>query len=360
VNTNLLAHAATLSDEALLRRHQDLARQTRESTAELIAHLAELARRKAHRSEGEGSLFMYCVRFLHLSEAATCNRLAAAYAARRFPVILDLLADGSVNLTTIRILAPHLTAENHRAVLAEATGKRKGDVKKIRARLSPQPDVPASVRKAPTPRAAAPDTAPPTSPSATPHTPGCPPAVAPPEAPSPVPAPHFLSAPPSKQSVEPVAPSRYHVHLTVGEDTHRKLRRLQDLKRREVPGGDIDVFFDRGLDLQLAEAEKQAYCATTRPQPPPGGPRASRDPSAHVKRIVWARDGGRCAFIGRKGRCSEQSFLEFHHVDPHILGGEPTEKNIELRCRAHNVYEAELLFGPFEPSLVREAVPVYG
>src|SRR5690349_8111297 len=80
MSTNLFANAAKLSDEALLRRLEDLARQARERTAELIAHLAELARRKAHRSEGEGSLFMYCVRFLHLSEAATCNRLAAAYA----------------------------------------------------------------------------------------------------------------------------------------------------------------------------------------------------------------------------------------------------------------------------------------
>ena len=139
MNTNMLAIAAKLSDEALLRRLEDLAHHSRESTAELIAHLAELARRKAHRSEGEGSLFKYCTRVLRLSEAATCNRLAAAYAARRFPVILDLLGDGSVNLTTVRILAPHLTAENHRAVLAEASGKTKGEVKKIRARLAPRP-----------------------------------------------------------------------------------------------------------------------------------------------------------------------------------------------------------------------------
>jgi hypothetical protein len=47
-------------------------------------------------------------------------------------------------------------------------------------------------------------------------------------------------------------------------------------------------------------------------------------------------------------------------VDPHILGGAPTEENIELRCRAHNVYESELLFGPFDPAVVRETPPMYG
>jgi hypothetical protein len=344
MNTNMLANAAKLSDEALLRRLEDLARNTRESTAELIAHLAELARRKAHRSEGEGSLFRYCTRVLRLSEAATCNRLAAAYAARKFPVILDFLAEGSVNLTTVRILAPHLTMENHQAVLAEATGKAKSEVLEIRARLAPQPDVPASIRKAPVP---SPVAAPPARVAAPATTSSARPAMS-----TPSPAP--------KPTVAPLAPARYHVHLTVGEETLRKLRRLQDLVRREIPGGDLDVIFDRGLDLQLAEAEKKAFSATARPRPAPETTRASRSPAAHVRREVWTRDGGQCAFVGAKGRCRERSFLEFHHVDPHGNGGEPTLENISLRCRAHNVYESELLFGPFDPSIVREMAPAYG
>jgi hypothetical protein len=80
------------------------------------------------------------------------NRIAAAYAARKFPVILDLLAEGSINLTTIRVLAPHLTAGNHRDVLAEATGKAKAEVLEIKARLEPRPDVRSSIRKLPAPR----------------------------------------------------------------------------------------------------------------------------------------------------------------------------------------------------------------
>jgi hypothetical protein len=37
--------------------------------------------------------------------------------------------------------------------------------------------------------------------------------------------------------------------------------------------------------------------------------------------------------------------LEFHHLDPFAVGGDATIDNIQLRCRAHNVYEAELFFG---------------
>jgi hypothetical protein len=65
-----------------------------------------------------------------------------------------------------------------------------------------------------------------------------------------------------------------------------------------------------------------------------------------VKRAVWLRDLGRCAFVGTGGRrCDERGFLEFHHVRPYSEGGEPSAANIELRCRTHNDYEARVYFG---------------
>jgi 5-methylcytosine-specific restriction endonuclease McrA len=69
-------------------------------------------------------------------------------------------------------------------------------------------------------------------------------------------------------------------------------------------------------------------------------------PSA-VKRAVWRRDGGQCAFVSAGGRrCTERAFLELHHIHPHALAGPATAANISLRCRRHNQYEAELVFGP--------------
>src|SRR5258705_14022524 len=116
MNTTFLAIAAQLTDEALRPRVKILAQSSREVTVELIAHLAVLEVRKLHCSEGPGSFFRYCTEILRFSEAAACNRIKAARAARKFPVILDLLADGSVNLTTVRLLAPHLRPENHLAI----------------------------------------------------------------------------------------------------------------------------------------------------------------------------------------------------------------------------------------------------
>ena len=86
---------------------------------------------------------------------------------------------------------------------------------------------------------------------------------------------------------------------------------------------------------------------TGRPRTAPAPAARSRHIAAGVKRAVWLRDGGRCAFTGRAGRrCGERAFLEFHHLDPYALGGEATVDGIALRCRAHNQYEATLYFGP--------------
>ena len=76
---------------------------------------------------------------------------------------------------------------------------------------------------------------------------------------------------------------------------------------------------------------------------------------AAIKRQVWSRDEGQCAFVGPTGRCTERGFLEYHHRVPYADGGTTTPDNLELRCRAHNAYEAALWFAPPEEDLVREA-----
>lgn len=355
MHEHMLVTASRLSDEALLDRMTVLSGQSREVTVELIAHLVEVARRGIHRAEGPGKLFGYLTGVLRFSEAAAWNRIQAARAVRRFPVVLDLIADGSVNLTTIRLLVPHLTKENHRSLLAEATGKGKAHIKRMVARLSPRPDVPASIRKLPTPSAR------PEAPqSSTPMTARVQPVPAD-EPPVATVRSASVSKPDSHRPiVEPLAPERYRLQLTIDQQAHDDLRSLQDMMRREIPDGDPAAIVARALRLLRAQAEKKAFAATSNPRPPRGTKPGSRDIPAAVQRTVWRRDGGQCCFVAASGRrCEERSYLEYHHAAvPFVRGGEATVGNISLRCRAHNVYEAELLFGPYEPR-VREAPAVY-
>ena len=152
MHSTLLGIAAGLSNEDLLQRVRLLACRERDATVELVAHLAELDTRKLHVAQGYSSLFGYCTEALHLAEHAAYNRIEAARVSRKFPVILDRLADGSLNLSTVRLLAPHLTSENHLSVLAEATRKSKRGVEALVAQLCPRPDVSASIRRLPPPR----------------------------------------------------------------------------------------------------------------------------------------------------------------------------------------------------------------
>ena len=58
--------------------------------------------------------------------------------------------------------------------------------------------------------------------------------------------------------------------------------------------------------------------------------------------------------LERSERCTERGFLELHDVKPYADGGATSIENLELRCRAHNMYEAELYFGSRLPLLARE------
>ena len=116
--------------------------------------LGELDSRKLYLGEGFSSLFTYCNQALHFSEPAAYSRITAARVPRRFPIVLRLLADGEVNLTTVTLLAGHLTDENHEALIDAARHKTKREVEHLVACLDPQPDVCSSVRKVSSPTAA--------------------------------------------------------------------------------------------------------------------------------------------------------------------------------------------------------------
>ena len=77
----------------------------------------------------------YCRDVLGYSEDAAWNRAASANVVRRFPIVLGWLADGTLNITTVRMLRPVLTAENPLAVLAEARRRSKTEVELIVRRL---------------------------------------------------------------------------------------------------------------------------------------------------------------------------------------------------------------------------------
>src|SRR5687768_431250 len=141
----MLLAPCTLTDDALIAKIEALAAAERTATACLIAHLAELEARKLHLAYGFRSLFGYCRHVLHCSEHEAYNRMEVVHAARRFPVILTMLADGLLHLTAVRLLAPHLKDQDHLALLAGCIHNSRREIVKRLANWFPSADVPSSI-----------------------------------------------------------------------------------------------------------------------------------------------------------------------------------------------------------------------
>jgi hypothetical protein len=351
-----------LTDVALMSEVPRLVGDERVVTARLIAHLAEVEARELYVPAGFDSLYVYCREGLGLSEDAAYNRKTAAQVARRFPVVLDMLADGRLSLTAVKLLAPVLTRANHDDVLAAATGRSKFEVEKLVAALNPKPDVRSTVRKLPAPSAMADPAA------GTPAVPERQVAETGHSGESDQPGLVFAPAPtigkPPPSTVAPLAPERYRVQFTIGEESEKALRRLQELLKREIPSGDPAAIYDRALKLLLAHVERRKNGVTekmrTRKATAPARANSRYMPAA-VRREVSGRDGGQCAFVAADGRrCTARAFIEYHHAGtPYAHGGPATTENIALHCRAHNAYEGRRIFGRPLPREIREARIAY-
>lgn len=271
-----------LSDEALLQETDRLAAQARSATAALINALREVDARRLYLAEGYSCMFFYCTRRLRLSEQAAYNRIEVARVSRDAPGILEALENGALNLTTARLLAPHLTPANERELIEGCSFKSRRDVERFIAERFRKIDDPAG----------------------------------------------------------------YKIQFTADQDTYDKLCQAQALMRHQNPYGLIAPIVNRALTLLIADIERRRLGLVARPR---RSAKATAPESRHipasVRRAVWTRDEGQCAFVGPGGRCSEHGRLEFHHVQPFAAGGAATVENIQLRCRAHNAYEGELVFG---------------
>ncbi|HEY3122066.1 MAG TPA: hypothetical protein VGL15_15680, partial [Vicinamibacteria bacterium] len=126
MNIKFPSHLTTNELMADMNRH---ARSERENVACLIADIAEFDARDGHLAAGYSSLYLYCREVLKLTEFEAYLRIEVARLARRFPIILEKLAEGSLHLTTVRLLAPQLRPDNHQELLDEASGKSTREVK---------------------------------------------------------------------------------------------------------------------------------------------------------------------------------------------------------------------------------------
>jgi hypothetical protein len=286
----------------------------------LLAHLAEFDRRKLYGPLGCSSLFTYCTTRLRFSEESAYRRIHAARVSRKYPEALPMIADGRLQLSAIAALSVHLTDENHLDLLDRACGELYFAAPTGRGESAVE-----------TSTAAPPLASPRDETSGSPGT-TCP-------CPSPPPR------------IDPVAPDRIRFSFTGDEALLRMVERTQAILWHKHPAGKLEDIFAEALDFLLDKKDPERRLEKKkrlkRKPPSIAADKESRHIPQWVKDEVWARDGGRCAFIPPDGkRCPEREGLEFDHVVPWALGGRSHDpRNIRLLCRGHNQMMARRLFG---------------
>jgi hypothetical protein len=359
-NMNLNAPLADLSEQQLLQRFDDLVRHDRANTAQLLAHIAEIDDRKLWAKHACSSMFAFCMERFHMSESMTAKRIWAARTARRFPVILAMVADGELHLSGINQLGKHLTQDNHRSLLQRAKHKSSRKIDLLVAELAPRPDVPSRVRALPrsimpfvsaralpvSPAVSSGDTREPSDhlmPSCSPAPAG----VAEPAAGASIAAVGAMKRTAAHKQIVSLAPRRFKIEVTVDQQTHDRLRALQDLLSHQSQSADPAVIVSRAIALLLDDTLKKKAAVVAAPRAG-GAPatRRTRTIPAAIRRAVWKRDVGRCTFADEQGqRCRATRCIEYHHEFPYGKGGRHEVENLALRCRAHNQYQADLDFG---------------
>ena len=375
-----------LGNEQLLVQLHELVRRDHSFEAELIAHLGEVEARRLYLEQACPSMFDYCVRVLRFAEGVAYKRIAVARAARRFPVVLAALGRGELHLTAASLIAPHLADGNAAEWLAVAQHATAREIKQRIADRQPKAEPATSVRRLP-PLASRGSTAletrrPPLSPrGAEPlETRPAPTSSA---RPGPRPSRERARGESGGARCEPLGAERYCIRFVADQAVHAQLQELRALLRHSIPDGDVAKILARAVAALHAQVRKRKLGATASPRAASAGvsgamtstaasesastsessgttsepasaatasksaaPAPSRHIPVAIRRAVWARDAGCCSYVSRQGRrCGSREHLEFHHQEPWARCREHVASNIHLRCRAHNQYEAERVFG---------------
>jgi len=332
-----------LGKHQLLRDFAAVVDEDRRSTATMLAYVAEIDRRKLYLEHAYPSMFAFCTKRFHMSEAVAARRIRAGRTACRFPCIFDMIARGELHLSGVHQLAGHLTEDNHKEVLRRAKHRSMREIEQLIAEISPKPDAPSSIRALPAKRVLD-NTSQKTSHANTS---------------SPQPSGPVAHSPKSTSRTTPLSPRRYKLQVTIGQEARDKLAELQDLLSHQIPDGDPAGIIERALDALLTETRKKKAAITDKPRRrQKKGSNKGRAIPAHIRREVFERDEGRCAFVDAKGRRCESGWqVEFHHRVPYARGGAHSTDNIELRCRAHNQHEADLEYGELFMAARRRLTP---
>jgi hypothetical protein len=285
-----------LTDSELKASLLNLSGRERAVTLSILHHLIELERRALFREEGFSSLFSYCVKKLRYSDASAQRRILAARALRDNPSLGELFLKGEVTLCAVAAAAKSIRAE--RLEVKEIVNKSRREVEALVSRVEPVTQPKESIK------------------------------------------PIAVQAPPTPLFPEtPPAEERFCLKFSVTKEVYQE---LEEAKNR------LSNSLKQNLSLEAVLAKLLEHYLKPKRRERAIGSSKTRHIPRSVRRAVYERDKGACAYVAPDGRrCGERRYLHFDHVKPFSLGGKTEASNLRLLCAGHNQHLAQKCFGNF-------------
>ena len=303
------------SDEELLRKTKELAREERRLTVEVLHHLREVERRSLFISLGFDTLHSYAIRELGYSETAANRRIQAMRLIGELPEMAGKITEGQMNLTSAARVQSFLKSE----AKGNKTYSRDQKLELIEAlEHRPTREVSRELRRQARTRVS--------DASAT--------------------SAHFESG---------------EFALKLPPALHEKLDRLLVAKSVHNPElGYLDIL-EELIDDALAGTSTSTSTSAFEIRPSAESPSAaaiskvieetvtqtrkrSRYISASIQKQVWQSYGHLgCTYVdsstGR--RCGSKADLEIDHIVPFAMGGRNELSNLRLVCSQHNRWRTD-------------------
>jgi 5-methylcytosine-specific restriction endonuclease McrA len=250
----------------------------RESIADVVSLLSEVARRKLHLRLGYSSMLDYATLRKGYGKGAAWRRVRVAHLANKRPEVIDLLRTADLSLATAVEVAPHL--DDHPELLQQACGRSRGEVQELIA---------ATIGS---------------------------------------------HAPRGERSERRVGTEDIRMTMVISVKTKGLLDEAMALSFHKHPDMNIDAVLHDALECYVASEKKRKFAVTDHPRQRTRDGQAERDSvSADAKREVYARDAGQCAYIGQDGvRCTSRVGVEIDHITPRAKHGGHQAENLRLAC----------------------------
>lgn len=313
-----------LSNAEVISRLESLVKSEKETTTEVIRHLAEVDRRRLYAELGYSSLFDYAVRNLGYSNSAATRRIKVARAAKKLPELFGYLEEDKVTLSSLNVVSDLLLGDNGKQVLKDIVNKSKDETEWLVASYHPVNRIRDKVEKVlvgqvPTGQRNL-----------------------------------FISDENSSYNRRELD-EKFKFSFSANQEFLEKLKRVQDL-RFAGNAGDIslETIFGEALDLVIKK-----YCPKERQER-----REARKAKRELKRVLFKkkpfnprhiplwlrdeilkRDNYECSYEGTNGKCRCTVGLEIDHIVPFAKGGKTEISNLRVLCSTHNFLAAYQEFG---------------